>query len=784
MKNKFNPLLKSGIQKLPDNLTDIDTRSHTALTDIGTSTHGQIDTHLGLTALNSHGATATADIDFAKYKAIAMVCDNGATLPSTPTAGQWYLHTPTGRTVLMQYNGTSWSPIFGMGTSTMYVDGLNGTNSGDNGFGTTTDAFATIQYALNQCPLLAENNITINIAKMLNDQAISSAFLLDYTGPGIDEGSFTDYTTEINNGTANDVYPVPAAPAVNDAFYFGYTSTFCFITLNIGTAGVGTYTISWEYWNGSAWTAITGANISDEPTKYTVSGTGNITFIPPSSWAQNSVNGTTRYWIKARVSAFTSMATRPIITQGWVTRAYSEYITIPWLIFKAGTLTLSGDSLTQVAVADNTVTGSTATGFGNQNFITALMLDYTGPATDQGAFTNYTTALSNATIDDVLLIPATEVVNDAFYFGMYNRFGMIKLNISTAGVGNAITWEYWNGAWVALTCVDNTSGFTVSGTNTITWNIPTDWLKNTVNSTSRYWIKARVSAANYTTQPKAAQGWCSGTYGYIENTAASWPVDAYKHKLLKNPAGVSIPIVANSATVIEFVDQNWVRPSGAQEFTIWDWSDVVRVQVPSGGAITYATNAVATIQDVYIYARHSTFNGASIGTNARAVATLIRCFMYGYGYGGAISIGSWSQVYTQYCIVYGSDIVVRLNGPASLLYTRSSSNIFYFYSIGGGNYKTGVAIWFGSNANFNEGDLVTGVNSSGTKGVLAYLTSGSSVNRLFIENFETGLDARGMSVFDPENVLSGMAFGAVATTFFNCTTWKSPSGASDPSFIS
>ena len=54
----------------------------------------------------------TGNIEFANYKAIAMVCDNGATLPSAGiTAGQWFLHTPTGRNILYQYDGSNWISI-------------------------------------------------------------------------------------------------------------------------------------------------------------------------------------------------------------------------------------------------------------------------------------------------------------------------------------------------------------------------------------------------------------------------------------------------------------------------------------------------------------------------------------------------------------------------------------------------------------------------------------------------------------------------------------------------
>jgi len=81
---------------------------------------------------------------------------------------------------------------------------------------------------------------------------------------------------------------------------------------------------------------------------------------------------------------------------------------------------------------------------------------------DGGVFTDYTTEFNDNGINDVQLIPTSEVMNDAFYFGYVNKFNGLTLNIGTAGVGNTIVWEYWNGsAWSSLTVTDLTSGFTV-----------------------------------------------------------------------------------------------------------------------------------------------------------------------------------------------------------------------------------------------------------------------------------------------------------------------------------
>jgi hypothetical protein len=130
-----------------------------------------------------------------------------------------------------------------------------------------------------------------------------------------DAPAYTNQTTESNNATANDMTLLPAAPAVNDAYYFGHDYQFTRLWINIGTAGAGTWTIIWEYWNGSAWTAL--SNVRDDSSGFKPSSTGwkMVQFSIPTNWATYAVNGVTTYWIRARVSAYTSITVRPLGTQ-------------------------------------------------------------------------------------------------------------------------------------------------------------------------------------------------------------------------------------------------------------------------------------------------------------------------------------------------------------------------------------------------------------------------------------------------------------------------------------
>jgi hypothetical protein len=87
----------------------------------------------------------------------------GATVPASPYTGQFFLHTPTGRTVLLQYSGAAWKPIKSYGTVTVYVDSTDGTDAVDQGGAVDVGAYKTIQYAIDQLAPLADDNITVNI---------------------------------------------------------------------------------------------------------------------------------------------------------------------------------------------------------------------------------------------------------------------------------------------------------------------------------------------------------------------------------------------------------------------------------------------------------------------------------------------------------------------------------------------------------------------------------------------------------------------------------------------
>lgn len=130
-----------------------------------------------------------------------------------------------------------------------------------------------------------------------------------------DGGIFTDYTTAMNEGTAADVPLLPAVPVVGDAFYYGMDYRGRILYLQVGIAASGVYTLAWEYYNGVAWTALT--NVNDSTDEYRLLGAGTVSFDMPTDWTAVAVNALTSYYIRSRVTAFTSLTTQPFATQGW-----------------------------------------------------------------------------------------------------------------------------------------------------------------------------------------------------------------------------------------------------------------------------------------------------------------------------------------------------------------------------------------------------------------------------------------------------------------------------------
>lgn len=124
--------------------------------------------------------------------------------------------------------------------------------------------------------------------------------------------TFTYYTAEAGNETLGDFPLFPATPTVDDAVYFGHYTPFTSVVVDVDQAGVGDWTLVWEYWSGAAWTAIPG--VTDNTSGWQVAGETSASWALPAGWAalvSPGGSGLSLFFVRARLSVLTVATTVP-----------------------------------------------------------------------------------------------------------------------------------------------------------------------------------------------------------------------------------------------------------------------------------------------------------------------------------------------------------------------------------------------------------------------------------------------------------------------------------------
>ena len=146
--------------------------------------------------------------------------------------------------------------------------------------------------------------------------------VMDAVGGAVadDGGVETDETVAANNDTLNDMILLPAVPVVGDAYDLGYAATFPALYIRQDTLGSGVWTITWKYWNG-AWVNLAG--VSDEGSGFrpTAAGRYKVSFTLPGDWALKLIQGKNLYWVRAEVTAYTSITAQPKGTRAYIQTA-------------------------------------------------------------------------------------------------------------------------------------------------------------------------------------------------------------------------------------------------------------------------------------------------------------------------------------------------------------------------------------------------------------------------------------------------------------------------------
>ncbi len=125
-----------------------------------------------------------------------------------------------------------------------------------------------------------------------------------------DGGAFENLATSSNGAGYTANYQLfPDTEAVNDAAYFGATAPFgaLYFDMSATVAVYGADAITWEYWNGTAWSTLTiiwdNTDADDGDGDRPFQQDGYVIFSAPTDWASTTVDSQAAYWIRARVSA-------------------------------------------------------------------------------------------------------------------------------------------------------------------------------------------------------------------------------------------------------------------------------------------------------------------------------------------------------------------------------------------------------------------------------------------------------------------------------------------------
>lgn len=111
--------------------------------------------------------------------------------------------------------------------------------------------------------------------------------------------AFTDKTTNAQFTTESPFTMFDDSPDTGDIIYIGENLPFLGLNVVLSTVGVST-NITWEYYNGTTWSALTVTDEDSGASDFTSS--GRFTFSYPYGWSKVSVNSVSLYWVRARMT--------------------------------------------------------------------------------------------------------------------------------------------------------------------------------------------------------------------------------------------------------------------------------------------------------------------------------------------------------------------------------------------------------------------------------------------------------------------------------------------------
>ena len=139
------------------------------------------------------------------------------------------------------------------------------------------------------------------------------------------------------------------------------------------------------------------------------------------------------------------------------------------------------------------------------------------------AGTEETTQATNIEAGDMTL-PTDYGEIYEFAFDHAARFLKLRIYQAIVGTDTEVHWEYYNGSWLSLSPVtDGTNSFANTGESSVSWDIPSNWTRETLHSQTGYWMRARLtSVGTPTTPPTGSRAWyeTGKLFYYVESIAS------------------------------------------------------------------------------------------------------------------------------------------------------------------------------------------------------------------------------------------------------------------------
>lgn len=120
-----------------------------------------------------------------------------------------------------------------------------------------------------------------------------------------DGANYTDYSANvIDNGAGVATLSSLDTVANGDWIVVGGPVPFMGAAMDMSTnVNANAATLTAEYWNGSAWTALTNVTDGTASGGATFGADGQITWTMPADWASSTINAIAAYWVRLSVSA-------------------------------------------------------------------------------------------------------------------------------------------------------------------------------------------------------------------------------------------------------------------------------------------------------------------------------------------------------------------------------------------------------------------------------------------------------------------------------------------------